>query len=64
MEVPRLGVESELQLLAYATATAMWGLRHICDLLHSSWQLRIPNPLSEVRNQIRMLMETSRVYYH
>ena len=23
MEVPRLGVESELQLLAYATATAM-----------------------------------------
>ena len=23
MEIPRLGVESELQLLAYATATAM-----------------------------------------
>ena len=26
LEVPRLGVESELQLLAYATATAMPGL--------------------------------------
>ena len=24
MEVPRLGVESEIQLPAYATATAMW----------------------------------------
>ena len=24
MEVPRLGVELELQLLAYTTATAMW----------------------------------------
>ena len=23
-EVPRLGVESELELLAYVTATAMW----------------------------------------
>ena len=27
MEVPRLGVESELQLLAFTTATAMWDLR-------------------------------------
>ena len=25
MEVPRLGVELKLQLLAYTTATAMWG---------------------------------------
>ena len=24
MEVPKLGVQSELQLLAYATATATW----------------------------------------
>ena len=29
MEVPRLGVKPELQLLAYATATAMWDLSHI-----------------------------------
>ena len=26
MEVPRLGVESELYMLAYTTATAMWDL--------------------------------------
>ena len=36
MEVPRLGVESELQLPAYATATAMPDLSYICDLHHSS----------------------------
>ena len=39
MEVPKLGVESELQLQAYATATEMPDLTHICDLHHSSWQL-------------------------
>ena len=32
MEIPRLGVESELQPLAYTTATATWDLRHVCDL--------------------------------
>ena len=32
MEIPRLEVESELQLLAYATATATPDLNHICDL--------------------------------
>ena len=36
MEVPGLGVKLELQLLAYATATAMWDSSHICDLHHSS----------------------------
>ena len=30
MEVPRLGDELELQLLAYAIATAMWDPSHIC----------------------------------
>ena len=49
MEVPRLGVESELQLPTYATATATATLdpSHLCDLLHSSQQ-RL-NPLSEAR---------------
>ena len=28
MEVPRLGIESELQLLAYATTIAMWDPSH------------------------------------
>ena len=43
MEVPRLGVKSELQLLAWATATAMQDLS--CDLHHSSWQQWILNLL-------------------
>ena len=43
MEVSRLGVESELQPPAYARATAMWDLSHICDLHHSSRQCRIPD---------------------
>ena len=36
MEVLRLGVESELQLLAYTIVIAMPDLSHICDLHHSS----------------------------
>ena len=63
MEIPRLGVESELQLLAYATATAMQDPSLIC-LHHSSWQCRIPDPLSKARNQICILMDTSQIHYH
>ena len=50
MEVPRLGVESELQPLAYTIAIAMPDLNHICNLHHSSQQCRILNPLSEARD--------------
>ena len=50
MEAPRLGVESELQLLAYATATAMPDLSHTCDQHHSLWQCQILNLLSEARD--------------
>ena len=50
MEIPGLGVELELQLQAYATDTAMSDLSHIFDLHHSSWQRRVPNPLSEARD--------------
>ena len=49
MEVPRLGVELELQLLVYATATAMWD-PSLCNLHHSSQQCQILNPLSEARD--------------
>ena len=35
MEVQRLGVKSELQLLDCTTATATQDLRHTCDLPHS-----------------------------
>ena len=45
VEVPRLGVESELPLLAYATAVP--NLSHVCDLHPSSQQLRALNPLSK-----------------
>ena len=47
MEVPRLRVESELWLLAYATATAKWDPSHIFS------------PLSEARDRSRILMDAS-----
>ena len=37
-DVPRLGIELELQVLAYATVTAMPDLSPVCDLHHSSRQ--------------------------
>ena len=64
MEVPRLGVKLELQLLTYTTATAMRDPSHICDLHGSSQQRWILNPLSEVRDQTSILMDTSQVHYH
>ena len=50
MEVPRLGVKSELELLAYTTATAMQDPSCVCKLHHSSWKRRILNPLSKARD--------------
>ena len=50
MEVPRLEVKLELQLLAYTTATAVWGPSHVCDLHYSSQQRWIFNPLSKAEN--------------
>ena len=41
MEVPRLGVEAELHLLAYATALTTQDPSCICNLHHSSLQLWI-----------------------
>ena len=51
MEVPRLGLKSELQLLTYTTATAMPDPNHFCDLSLSSKQRCILNPLSKARDQ-------------
>ena len=59
MEVPGLGGELELQLAAYTTAPATQDLSLVCDLHHSSQQCRILNPLSEARNQARILVDTS-----
>ena len=42
--VPRLGVESGLQLPPYTIATAMLYLNAVCDLHHSSQQCHDGNP--------------------
>ena len=59
MKVPRLGVESELQLPAYATGIAMQDLSQGCNLHHSSQQHQILNPMSEARDQPCNLMDAS-----
>ena len=56
MEVPRLGVKSELQLLAYTAARAIPNLSCVCDLHYSSQQRLILNPLSEARDQTCILV--------
>ena len=61
MEVPRLGVQQELQQLAHAGAIATQGPSCICDLHHSSQQLQILNPLSESRDRTRVLMDASQI---
>ena len=61
MEVPRLGVELELQLQAYAIATTMPDASRVCNLYHSKHQSWILNPLREARDQTHNLMDTSRV---
>ena len=64
VEVPRVGVELELQLPAYATATAMPDPSCIYDLHHSSWQCWIFNPLIEARDRTHVLTDTSWFSYH
>ena len=62
---PRLGVQLELQLPAYATATATQDLSHVCNLHHSS-QLtsnRILNSLSKARDQTHILVDPSQIRY-
>ena len=56
MEIPRLGIKSELQLLAYATATATRHLSYVCDLHHSSQQRQIFD-----QGLNRILMDPSQV---
>ena len=57
MEVPRLRVKSELQVPAYAIATAMPDLSHVFSLQHSSQQSWILNPPSEARDQTYIFMD-------
>ena len=65
MEVPRLEVETELQLPAYIAATTMrdpgcvWS--HVCDLPDRSWQSQIFSSLCKARDGTGILRDTSRV---
>ena len=58
MEVPRLGVESELQLSAYTTATATQDPSQVCSLHHGSRQRWIPDPLNKTRDQTHIVPES------
>ena len=55
MEVPRLGVTSELQLPAYATATATPDPSCVFELHPSLQQRWILNPLSKARDPTHIL---------
>ena len=59
MDVSRLRVKSEMQLLAYTTATATRDLNHICNRHHSSRQCQILDLLSEARDRTGILTETT-----
>ena len=64
MEVPRLGMESELQMLAYTTATTMPDPNRVCSLHHSSQQCQILNLLSEARERTCILVDMSQIHLH
>ena len=64
MEVPRLGVELELQTPAYTAATATPDPSHISNLYYSSQQCWILNPPSRARDWTCIFMDTSWVYHH
>ena len=63
IEMPRLGVKLELQLLTYTTATAMQDLSRICNLHYSSQQHQILNPLSEARDWTWVLVDTCQIRF-
>ena len=63
MEVPRLGVQSKLQLPAYTSATAMQNLSRVCDLPHSSQQCQVLNPPSEDWDQSHNIMVPRRIRF-
>ena len=63
MEVPRSGVELELQPLIYTTATETRHLSCVCDLYHSSRQRQIFNPLNEARGWTCVLMDAGQIRF-
>ena len=63
MEIPRLGLQLELQLLAYATAAGTSDPSHVCNRHHGSWQCRIINPLSKARDPTHNFMVPSWIHF-
>ena len=63
MEVPSIGVKSELKLPDYCSHSNMGPEPHLWPT-HSSQQRRILNPLSEARDWMRFLTDISWVCYH
>ena len=61
-EGSQVGVESELKLPVYTTATATQDPGRVYDLHHSSWHCQILNPLNEARDQTGVLMDVNRVH--
>ena len=57
MEVPGLGVKSELPLLAYATEAAALDLSPRGGLRLSLWKRQSLNPLSEARDGTCILLK-------
>ena len=64
MEVPRLGVELELQMPGYTIATATWDPNCVCNPHHSSRQCQILNLLSGARDQTHIIMDSSQICCH
>ena len=62
-EVARLGVQSELQLLPYTTATAVPDLSQVWDLHHSSQQRQLPHPLIDARDRTCILTDASWIHF-
>ena len=58
MEVPKLGVKSELQLLNYTIATATRNPSNISNLHRILQPHRILNPLSKARDGTHIVMDT------
>ena len=64
MEVPRLGLQVELQLLVYTTATTMQDPSCVYDLHYSSQQRWILNPHSKTRDRTPNLVVTSWIHFY
>ena len=64
MEVPRLGVESELELPAYTTVTGTWDLSCLYDLHNSSPQHQILKQVIKARDRTCIFMDTSGISFH